>query len=256
MSRWAGKAVMVTGGGSGIGRAVCLRFAREGASVAVVDRAASNAVQTAADIAAAGQTAVPIVADVSSEADVVRAVQETVAAFGRIDVMVNNAAINAQVRVTDVPLAQWNEILATNLTSVYLFCREVIPHMVRQGGGSIVNISSVHALATLDGYAAYAASKGGMIALTKAVALDFAKQGIRVNAVLPGAVHTAMLENSVKNLDTPREQIMQEWNKSQPVGRVGAPEEIAEVVLFAAHPDNSFMTGAALVADGGLTAEL
>jgi NAD(P)-dependent dehydrogenase (short-subunit alcohol dehydrogenase family) len=143
-----------------------------------------------------------------------------------------------------------------SLTSVFLYSREVIPSMVRNGGGAIVNVSSVHALATLEGYSAYAASKAGIVALTRAVALDYAKQNIRVNAVLPGAVHTPMLEGSIKRLDTPREKIMQEWNNAQPIGRVGQPDEIASVVLFAASPDNSFMTGATLVADGGLTIDL
>ncbi|MDG0792683.1 SDR family oxidoreductase [Cohnella ginsengisoli] len=128
--------------------------------------------------------------------------------------------------------------------------------MLEQGGGVIVNVSSVHALATLDGYSAYAASKAGIAGLTRAIALDFAKQNIRANTVLPGAVRTPMLESSVKNLDTPRDEIMKQWDESQPIGRVGQPEEIASVVMFAASPDNSFMTGATLVADGGMTVEL
>jgi NAD(P)-dependent dehydrogenase (short-subunit alcohol dehydrogenase family) len=176
--------------------------------------------------------------------------------YGRIDVLINNAAICPQIRLTDLTLGQWNEVIANNLTSVFLFCREVIPAMLQGGGGTIVNVSSVHALATLGGYSAYAASKGGIVAMTRAIALDFAKQNIRVNTVLPGAVQTPMLESSVKQMDTPREEIMREWNEAQPIGRVGQPEEIASVVLFAASPDNSFMTGATLVADGGMTIDL
>lgn len=168
----------------------------------------------------------------------------------------NNAAMCPQIRLTDMSLEQWNQVIMNNLTSVFLFCREVIPSMLENGGGSIVNVSSVHALATLEGYSAYSASKGGISALTRAIALDYARQNIRVNTVLPGAVHTPMLESSVKNLDTPREEIMKQWNDSQPIGRVGQPEEIATVILFAASSENSFMTGATLVADGGMTAEL
>jgi NAD(P)-dependent dehydrogenase (short-subunit alcohol dehydrogenase family) len=253
---WSEKVVIVTGGGSGIGRAVAHRFAREGASVVVVNRTASKAEQVAAEICGAGWKATAMAADVSSEADVRRVVADTLNLYGKIDVMVNNAAICPQIRLTDLTLAQWNEVITNNLTSVFLFCREVIPPMIQCGGGTIVNVSSVHALATLEGYSAYSASKGGIVAMTRAIALDFAKQNIRVNTVLPGAVQTPMLESSVKQLDTPREEIMREWNEAQPIGRVGQPEEIASVVLFAASPDNSFMTGATLVADGGMTIDL
>jgi NAD(P)-dependent dehydrogenase (short-subunit alcohol dehydrogenase family) len=250
------KIVIVTGGGGGIGEAVASRFASGGATVIVVDRTGSKAERVAETIRSAGGRAAAMAADVSSEADVRRIVGDTLETYGRIDVLVNNAAICPQVRLTDLSLAQWNEVMTNNLTSVFLFCREVIPSMVSNGGGAIVNVSSVHALATLEGYSAYAASKAGIVALTRAVALDYAKQNIRVNAVLPGAVRTPMLEGSVKQLDTPREEMMREWNEAQPIGRVGQPDEIASVVLFAASPDNSFMTGATLVADGGLTVDL
>lgn len=253
---WSDKIVIVTGGGGGIGEAVATRFAGGEAAVVVVDRDAPKAERVAGKIRAAGGRATALAADVSSETDVRRIVGDTLATYGRIDVLVNNAAICPQVRLTDLSLARWNEVMTNNLTSVFLFCREVIPPMLRNGGGAIVNVSSVHALATLEGYSAYAASKAGIVALTRAVALDYAKQNIRVNAVLPGAVHTPMLEGSVKQLDTPREKIMREWNDAQPIGRVGQPDEIASVIMFAASPDNSFMTGAALVADGGLTVDL
>ncbi|WP_308637961.1 SDR family NAD(P)-dependent oxidoreductase [Paenibacillus silvisoli] len=256
MSSWNGKVVIVTGGGSGIGRAVCHRFAREGAAVIAVDRHAESGEAVAAEIAEAGSMAAAMQADVSSEADVKRVVASTLEVYGRIDVLVNNAAVCPQMRITDMSLQGWNEVIANNLTSVFLFCREVLPVMAQNGGGAVVNVSSVHALATLDGYSAYAASKGGIVSLTRAVALDYAKQKIRVNAVLPGAVHTPMLERSIKSLDTPREEIMKQWNEAQPIGRVGEADEIASVVLFAASPDNSFMTGAVLVADGGMTIDL
>jgi len=256
MEDWSGKTVIVTGGGGGIGRAVAIRFARAGASVIVVNRTASKAESVAGEIRELGLKAVAMAADVSSEDDVRRVVADTLALNGRIDVMVNNAAVCPQIRLTDLSLAQWNEIITNNLTSVFLFSKEVIPSMIDNGGGVIVNVSSVHALATLEGYSAYAASKGGIVAMTRAIALDYAKQNIRVNTVLPGAVQTPMLESSVKSLDTPREEIMKEWNEAQPIGRIGQPEEIASVVMFAASPDNSFMTGATLVADGGMTIDL
>ncbi|MFD0715009.1 SDR family NAD(P)-dependent oxidoreductase [Paenibacillus sp. GCM10027626] len=254
--KWSGKVAIVTGGGGGIGRAVARRFAQEGARVVVVNRTAAKAEQTAEEIRAAGGEAIALPADVSLEADVSRVVADTLAHYGRIDVMVNNAAICPQVRLTDLSLSQWNEVITNNLTSVFLFSKAVIPAMLQAGGGVIVNVSSVHAVATLEGYSAYAASKGGIAAMTRAIALDYAKENIRANVVLPGAVHTPMLESSVKNLDTPKEEIMRQWNDSQPIGRVGQPDEIAAVVLFAASPENSFMTGATLVADGGMTIEL
>lgn len=253
---WSNQVAIVTGGGGGIGEAVAQRFASVGAAVVVVGRTGSKAERVAARIREGGGRAHAIAADVSSEDDVRRVAAETLDTFGRIDVLVNNAAICPQVRLTDLTLTQWNEVMTNNLTSVFLFCREVIPSMLAAGGGAIVNVSSVHALATLEGYSAYAASKAGIVALTRAVALDYARQNIRVNAVLPGAVQTPMLESSVKSLDTPQEEIMRQWNEAQPIGRVGLPEEIASVVLFAASPDNSFMTGATLVADGGLTVDL
>lgn len=253
---WSDKVAIVTGGGGGIGEAVAARFAGEGAAVVVVDRTGPKAEQVAGQIRAAGGRSTAMAADVSSEADVRTVVSAALDTYGRIDVLVNNAAICPQVRLTDLSLAQWNEVMTNNLTSVFLFCREAVPAMLAGGGGAIVNVSSVHALATLEGYSAYAASKAGIVALTKAVALDYAKQNIRVNAVLPGAVRTPMLEGSVKHLNTPREEIMRQWNDAQPIGRVGLPEEIASVVLFAASPDNSFMTGATLVADGGMTVDL
>ncbi|WP_214626083.1 SDR family NAD(P)-dependent oxidoreductase [Paenibacillus agaridevorans] len=253
---WENKVVIVTGGGGGIGRAIALRFGREGAHVVLVGRTLGKVQDVAAEIGDDGGSAEAMAADVSSESDVARVIADTLRLFGRIDVMINNAAVCPQVRLTDMSLDEWNGVITNNLTSVFLFCRGVIPAMLAQGGGAIVNVSSVHALATLDGYSAYAASKAGIAGMTRAIALDYAKQNIRANTVLPGAVQTPMLESSVKNLDTPREDIMRQWNESQPIGRVGQPEEIASVVMFAASPDNSFMTGATLVADGGMIAQL
>ncbi|MFC5401377.1 SDR family NAD(P)-dependent oxidoreductase [Cohnella soli] len=253
---WAGKVVIVTGGGGGIGQAVARRFAESGAQVVVVGRTLSKVEAVASQLTGEGLLAVAMAADVSSELDVTGVIRQTLELFGRIDVMVNNAAVCPQIRLTDMSLQEWNGVITNNLTSIFLFCRGVIPTMLQQGGGVIVNVSSVHALATLDGYSAYAASKAGIVGLTRAIALDYAKQNIRANTVLPGAVRTPMLESSVKNLDTPREEIMKQWDQSQPIGRVGQPEEIAAVVMFAASPDNSFMTGSTLVADGGMTAEL
>ena len=253
---WDGKVVLITGGGGGIGRATALRFAAEGAHVVIVGLTLSKLEAVAAEIADKGGHAVAMAGDVSSEADVQRIIADTLQQFGRVDVMINNAAVCPQARITDLSLDEWNRVVTNNLTSVFLFCKEVIPVMETQKEGVIVNVSSVHALATLGGYSAYSASKAGIVGLTRAIALDCAKSNIRANTVLPGAVYTPMLASSVKSLDTPQEEIMKQWDESQPIGRVGQPEEIASVVMFAASPDNSFMTGSTLVADGGMTAEL
>lgn len=247
---------MVTGGGSGIGRAVAHKFAAQGGKVAIINRTISKAKTAVQEIIDAGGQAIALQADVSLLSDVKRVVQDTITNFGKIDVLVNNAATCPQVRLAEMSLEQWNQVITNNLTSVFMFCKEVIPHMIHIGGGTIVNVSSVHAVATLEGYSAYSASKGGIVAMTRAIAIDYARQNIRVNTVLPGAVQTPMLESSVKKLDTPREEIMKEWNEAQPIGRVGQPDEIAAVVLFAASPENSFMTGATLIADGGMTIDL
>ncbi|WNQ13962.1 SDR family oxidoreductase [Paenibacillus aurantius] len=253
---WQGKVIVVTGGGGGIGRAVAHKFAAQGGQVVVIDLMAAHAETVAQEIIDAGGQAIEMQANVALEIDVKRVIRDTLGKLGKIDVLVNNAAMCPQIRLTDMSLDQWNQVITNNLTSVFLCCREVIPCMLANGGGSIVNVSSVHALATLEGYSAYSASKGGIVAMTRAIALDYARQNIRVNTVLPGAVQTPMLENSVKNLGMPREEIMKQWNEAQPIGRVGQPEEIATVVMFAASPENSFMTGATLVADGGMTADL
>lgn len=248
--------VLISGGGSGIGRAAARRFAREGARVAVVDIDRAKAEAAAGEIEAEGGAALALAGDAASEEDVRRMAVRCLDVLGAPDVLVNCAGICPQARLTDMTLEEWNRVLSTNLTSMFLTCRELVPHMERRGGGCIVNVASVHAVATLEGYAAYAASKGGVAAFTRALAVDYAKRGIRANAVLPGAIHTPMLEASVQSPDLPRHEIMNAWNRAQPLGRVGTAEEAAAVVVFAAHPDNSFMTGATLVADGGMTAEL
>jgi glucose 1-dehydrogenase len=250
------RVVLVTGGGGGIGRATSLAFASKGAKVAVADMNMDKAQETAQAIMAAGGEALALGGDVACDKDVQAMINHCTARWNALDVLINNAGICPQVHFSEMSLEVWNRILSTNLTSMFLTCREVIPHMLARGGGSIVNVSSVHAMATIEGHAAYAASKGGVLAFTRALALDYAKRQIRVNAVLPGAIHTPMLEGSGKKLDMPIEVLMETWKDAQPIGRVGTAEEVAEVILFAANPANSFMTGAALVVDGGMTIEL
>lgn len=221
--------------------------------MAIVERDEEKGAETLAMMA--GDDSFVIKANVRDEQDLQASVQKTVERYGDIHVLVNNAGIHSQVRATELSLEEWNNVLTTNLTSVFLASKQAIPHMLRSGGGSIVNVSSVHALATVPGYSAYAASKGGIVALTRAMALDFARENIRINAVLPGAIHTPMLEIGASD-QIPREEVVKGWNNAQPFGRVGQPEEIASVVLFVASDENSFMSGSSLVVDGGMTSAL
>ncbi|MFC5747441.1 SDR family NAD(P)-dependent oxidoreductase [Actinomadura rugatobispora] len=251
-----GRTALVTGAGGGIGRAVALRLAAEGAAVAIVDVDGAAAEKTRAEVAEAGGTAAAYTADVSVDADCARGVAAAADRFGGIDVLVNNAAIlTPGGSVADLPEEDWDRVLAVSLKSVYLMSRHTIPHLRRRGGGAIVNLASVHAFATVPGAAAYAAAKGGVVALTRQMALDLAADGVRVVAVAPGAVDTAMLREGGTVTDADLERAGFPLDRRR-AGRVGGPEEIAAVVAFAASERASFVTGTTITADGGLLANL
>jgi len=251
-----GKVAIVTGGGAGIGRATALGFAREGAKVAVVDLSETNGQAVVAEIEKLekGQ-AIYIKADVSRTADAQRIAEETVAAFGRIDILHNNAAIQTYGTVVSTDEDTWDRTININLKSIYLVSKYVIPHMIKGGGGAIVNTASIQAEVCLPNSAAYVASKGGVVALTREMALDFVGQNIRVNAVLPASVHTPMLEFAATQEAQPDKAIT-DWGKLHPMGRVGKPEEVANLVLFLASPAAGFITGAPYLVDGGAAAKI
>jgi NAD(P)-dependent dehydrogenase (short-subunit alcohol dehydrogenase family) len=249
------KVAIVTGGAQGIGRATALALARDGAAVLIADRDGPAAHALAEGIQSWGGRALACVADVSDEGDAARIATEAVAAFGGVDVLVNNAGIQQPGTVESTPLAAWNATISVNLTGVYLVSHFVIPEMRRRGGGAIVNVASLHGLLTEPGWSAYAASKGGVIALTRAMALDYAPEAIRVNCVCPGAVDTSLLRAAAALEDVQRtDEVLRGWAQAQPLGRLGTPEEVSGLILFLAGPQASFITGAVYTVDGGLGA--
>jgi NAD(P)-dependent dehydrogenase (short-subunit alcohol dehydrogenase family) len=254
--RLAGKVALVTGTASGIGRAVMDLFVDEGARVTACDVRADEGNQAAIEARQRSGQVHFVAADVSVRHQVRGLVDAAVERFGGLDIVVNNAAVgvfNQPLDATDE--SDWDRVLAINLKSVYLVSHFAIPHMRQRGGGAIVNVSSVHAFATTEGVAAYAAAKGGVLALTRQMALDCARDNIRVNALLPGAVDTDMLRLASEREGKTYEQMGFSFDPRS-IGRIGRPDELARAVLFLVSDEASFVTGAPLIADGGLLARL
>jgi NAD(P)-dependent dehydrogenase (short-subunit alcohol dehydrogenase family) len=244
------KVAIVTGGASGIGKATAELFAREGARVAVADYSAEGC-STAQSINDHGGEAVFMRVDVSDSAQVDRMVSETIAKFGRIDVLFNGAGVLFYGTVLETDQQAWNRVLSVNLTGTYLCCRAVLPYMIRQRGGSIINTAStVGAHDACANAVAYVTSKGGVTLFTKAMAIDHAKQGIRVNALVPGGTDTPMIRQAMLP------EALDALAASHPIGRLGRPEELAKAVLFLASDDASFVTGTAMYVDGGQAAKV
>jgi NAD(P)-dependent dehydrogenase (short-subunit alcohol dehydrogenase family) len=242
-----GKAVIVTGGASGIGYAVASLFAREGALVALAD-VNKDGVEAAA--ASLGPAALGIGCDVSSGAEVSDMVGRTYAAFGRIDVLVNNAGFGMTGNVLTITEEQWDHIMAVNVKGMFLCAKHVVPHMAAAGGGSIINTTSYTAVSAIADRTAYVASKGAISALTRAMALDHAKAGIRVNAVAPGTVDSPYIHRIISAADDPS-ALRTAFDSRAAMRRMGRPDEIAEAFLFLASDRSRFATGSIVTVDGG-----
>ena len=247
----AGKVALVTGGGSGIGRASALTFAREGAKVVVADVVVEGGEETVRLIQQRGGEAIFVKTDVSRAAEVEALVARAVQTYGRLDCAHNNAGIEGAAATTiDYAEDAWERVIAINLKGVWLCMKYEIPHLLKQGGGAIVNTASTAGLVGYRGGAAYVASKHGVVGLTKTAALEYTKAGVRVNAVCPGAIDTPMMGRITGH----RPQRAERMAASEPVGRMGRPEEIAEAVVWLCSEAASFVTGHAMAVDGGITA--
>ena len=250
-----GKAFLVTGAALGIGAAVAAAFAAEGAAVGLLDPNEDALGETVATIGAAGGRAVAIPGDVSQAEAAERAVRQVVSDFGSLDVLVNNAGVVRYGELPRFPEEDWDYVLDVNLKGMYQTCRFAIPEFRRRGGGAIVNVASVQAYWSHQGAVAYSASKGGIVAFTRALALDHAREGIRVNAVAPGTVLTPMVRDAAQrsNPENP-DAALAEFAQTHPIGRLIQPEEVASVVLFLASDRAGVVTGITMPVDGGLMA--
>jgi len=247
--RFEGKVALITGGASGIGAASARRFAAEGARVVLGDVNQERLAAVAKEIDGSGETVATYVADVSDRSQVEAMTEAAVQRFGRLDIVFNNAGVGTYGKTPDLDPDEWHRVIDVDLHSVFYGCRAAIPHLRAAGGGAIVNTASISGLFGDYGLAAYNAAKGAVVNYTRTAAIDHARENIRINAVCPGPVDTAL---TIPLLAQP--QIAAGYEELIPMGRVGRPEEIASAVLFLASDDAAYVTGAMIVVDGGLTA--
>ncbi len=251
--RLKGKVSLITGAGSGIGRATALRFASEGATVVIADQNLQAAEKTQHLIEQANGIGQAIAVDITQEHQVAEAIAQTVQGFGRLDILHNNAGVSVLKPITETTEADWDFLFGVNLKGMFFGCKHAIPYMVQQAGGVIINTASELAIVGQPLYSAYCATKGGVLAFTRALSVEWVSKGIRINAVCPGPIKTPMLQ---AEFDIAADPTAEETATIQsiPAGRLGTPEDIARVALFLASDDAEFVHGAAIIADGGRTA--
>lgn len=247
-----GKVAVITGGTDGIGKAIAVTFAKEGARIMMAGRDQKKGQVALEEVRRFGEAAY-FKGDVSDSSQVRRLVEATIQRYGRIDILINNAAVCPPGNVVTTSEETWDQVIGVNLRGVFLCSKYIIPHMQKTGGGAIVNIGSINSLMAMENEAAYDASKGGVLMLTRAMALDFAKAGIRVNCICPGAIETPMLKASLETSSDPR-AARESLTAKHPLRRTGTPDEVAQAALFLATDASSFVTGAVIPVDGGILA--
>jgi NAD(P)-dependent dehydrogenase (short-subunit alcohol dehydrogenase family) len=253
VTRLEGKVALITGGGTGIGRAIALAFAREGAKLAVAGRRKEKLNETIREMEKQGGQGLAIVCDVAKAKDAAHAVRETVKNFGRLNVLVNNAGVLHASTIEGIAEEDWDRLMTINLKGPFLMCRAVLPEFRKAGGGAIINVGSVLGLVAMKDRAAYCASKGGVTLLTKAMALDHAHENVRSNCICPSIVETELVQGLFAASEEGK--ALRKARIGQiPIGRMGRPEDVAELAVFLASDESSWLTGAAIPLDGGLSA--
>lgn len=255
--RLADKVAVVTGGSSGIGRSISLLFAKEGARVAIVARDSSKASDVLREITKQGGNAVFVKADVCDEEQTKAMVNQVVEKYGKIHILVNDAGRGLNKPIAEITEEEWEAVMDVNVKGVFFCTKHVLPKLIETGSGSIVNISSVAALFAVPNMAAYSTSKGALISMTRSVALDYAKYHIRANCICPTSISTPLFQKNAGEFAAmkgiTKEQLLENWDRAHPLGRLGQPEDVANAALFLASDESAFITGVSLLVDGGRT---
>jgi len=254
MTKLSGRVAVITGAGSGIGRATCLLFAREGAKVVAADIDEKSGSETVELITKAGGKTTFARCDVTKESDIKQLFEKAVSTYGKVDILFSNAGIEMVRTIDTTTEIDWNRIMDINVKGVFYCAKYAVPIMKKNGGGSIINAGSIAGVISTPMNIAYCASKGAVVNMTRAMAVEFAPFKIRVNATCPAGIMTPMMDREINAYGKPREQSMREWQAAHPIGRMGSAEEVAKAVLFLASDESSFTTGSLLMVDGGYTA--